>query len=89
MKKLPKKYDPKIAENKWYQTWMDEGCFKGDHTKGSEPFSIVIPPPNVTGILHMGHALNNTIQDVLIRVTRMEGKSVVWLGMDHAGIAQD
>ena len=88
MKKLPKKYDPKISEDKWYQTWMDEGCFKGDHTQGREPFSIVIPPPNVTGILHMGHALNNTIQDVLIRVARMEGKSVVWLpGMDHAGIA--
>jgi valyl-tRNA synthetase len=88
MKKLPKSYDSKVSENKWYQTWMDEGCFKGDHTQGGEPFSIVIPPPNVTGILHMGHALNNTIQDVLIRVARMEGKSVVWLpGMDHAGIA--
>lgn len=88
MNKLPKNYDPKVSEDKWYQTWIEEGCFKGDHAQGNEPFSIVIPPPNVTGILHMGHALNNTIQDVLIRVARMEGKSVVWLpGMDHAGIA--
>ena len=62
MKKLPKKYDPKIAEDKWYQTWMDEGCFKGIIRKEANPFYCDSGLPNVTGILHMGHALNNTIK---------------------------
>ncbi|OUX38546.1 MAG: valine--tRNA ligase [Kiritimatiellaceae bacterium TMED266] len=88
MAKLAKSYDPKICEEKWYKTWMDEGCFHAEPSDKGEPFSIMIPPPNVTGILHMGHALNNTIQDVLIRVARMEGKNAVWVpGTDHAGIA--
>ena len=88
MATLSKTYDFKANEEKWYQKWIDEGCFCADANDDGEPFSIVIPPPNVTGILHMGHALNNTIQDVLIRIARMEGKNVVWIpGTDHAGIA--
>ena len=88
MAKLAKSYDAKVCEEKWYQTWIDEGCFHVDAADGGDPFCIMIPPPNVTGILHMGHALNNTIQDVLIRVARMEGKNAVWIpGTDHAGIA--
>ncbi|MFL2859777.1 MAG: valine--tRNA ligase [Pontiellaceae bacterium] len=88
MSKLNKSYDPKLNEEKWYKIWMDEGCFKGRKNDGSDPYAIMIPPPNVTGILHMGHALNNVIQDVLIRIARMEGKNVVWIpGTDHAGIA--
>ena len=88
MAKLAKSYDAKVCEEKWYQTWIDEGCFHADAADGGDPFCIMIPPPNVTGILHMGHALNNTIQDVLIRVARMEGKNAVWIpGTDHAGIA--
>lgn len=88
MAKLAKSYDPKVCEEKWYKTWMDEGCFHAEASDNGDPFCIMIPPPNVTGILHMGHALNNTIQDVLIRVARMEGKNAVWVpGTDHAGIA--
>ena len=74
MATLSKKYDFKANEEKWYQKWIDEGCFCADANDEGERFSIVIPPPNVTGILHMGHALNNTIQDVLIRIARMEGR---------------
>ncbi len=88
MSKLSKTYNPKISEDKWYQTWISEGHFKGKLDENNPPFSIMIPPPNVTGILHMGHALNNIIQDVLIRIARMQGKNVVWIpGTDHAGIA--
>ena len=88
MSKLDKSYDSKKSEEKWYKTWIDEGYFKGKKEENSEAYAIVIPPPNVTGILHMGHALNNIIQDVLIRIARMEGKNVVWIpGTDHAGIA--
>ena len=88
MEKLQKKYDPKAVEEKWYAQWMADGRFHGDSANGGDPFCIVIPPPNVTGILHMGHALNNNIQDVLIRVARMKGKNTTWVpGTDHAGIA--
>ena len=88
MSNLEKNYDPKLIEDKWYTKWEDDGVFHGSSSDGGEPYSIVIPPPNVTGKLHMGHALNNTIQDVLIRWMRMRGKNAVWVpGTDHAGIA--
>ena len=88
MATLSKTYNSKQSEEKWYQTWIEEGCFQAESTTDGDPFCIMIPPPNVTGILHMGHALNNTIQDVLIRVARMEGKNAAWIpGTDHAGIA--
>ncbi|MCF7849580.1 MAG: valine--tRNA ligase [Kiritimatiellales bacterium] len=88
MAELPKHYDPKSIEDKWYRKWMEEGRFHGESSDGGDPYCIVIPPPNVTGILHMGHALNNSIQDVLTRVARMQGKNTVWVpGTDHAGIA--
>lgn len=86
---IPKIYDPKQIENKWYGLWMDNHFFKStpDHR---EPYTIVIPPPNVTGVLHMGHMLNNTIQDVLIRRARMQGKNACWVpGTDHASIATE
>ncbi|WAC08673.1 MAG: valine--tRNA ligase [Thermodesulfobacteriota bacterium] len=85
---LPKTYDPHPIEQKWYTLWENEGFFHADEQFPSEPYSIVIPPPNVTGSLHMGHALNNTLQDILVRFHRMEGKNTLWLpGTDHAGIA--
>lgn len=85
---LPSTYEPKDVENKWYEYWEKNGYFHADVNDGKEPFSIVIPPPNVTGNLHMGHALNNTLQDILARWQRMKGKSVLWMpGTDHAGIA--
>ncbi len=85
---LPSSYDPKNVEGKWYRTWEESGDFHAGETDGRGPYSIVIPPPNVTGNLHMGHALNNTLQDILIRWQRMSGKSALWMpGMDHAGIA--
>ncbi|HMP76212.1 MAG TPA: valine--tRNA ligase [Kiritimatiellia bacterium] len=88
MSDLPKHYDPKVIEAKWYAWWLQQKCFHRDPTHGGEPYTIVIPPPNVTGILHMGHALNNSIQDVLIRWRRMQGYNAVWVpGTDHAGIA--
>jgi valyl-tRNA synthetase len=88
MSELSKNYDPKQVEEKWYQKWMEDKRFAGKSEGGGDPFCIVIPPPNVTGILHMGHALNNNIQDVLTRVARMQGKNTVWVpGTDHAGIA--
>ncbi len=88
MTELSKSYDPKAAEARWYAWWQERGYFRGDPTRGGKPFCIVIPPPNVTGILHMGHALNNTIQDVLTRWKRMQGFNAVWVpGTDHAGIA--
>ncbi|MDD4870992.1 MAG: class I tRNA ligase family protein, partial [Kiritimatiellae bacterium] len=81
-------YDPKQIEAKWYRLWQERKLFHGDSSRGGEPYCIVIPPPNVTGILHMGHALNNTIQDILVRWRRMQGRNVVWMpGTDHAGIA--
>jgi len=88
MSEIPKTYDPSIVESKWYEFWMEQRCFVADPHSKKPAYSIVIPPPNVTGILHMGHVLNNTIQDILARKARMEDKEVLWLpGTDHAGIA--
>ena len=85
---LNKGYDPADIEEKWYQYSLDQGFFRADDTSEKEPYSIVIPPPNVTGMLHMGHALNNTIQDIMIRFKRMQGYNTLWMpGTDHAGIA--
>ena len=85
---MEKKYDPSKVEKKWYDFWESAKLFQADVTSTKEPFTIVIPPPNVTGVLHMGHALNNTIQDILIRGMRMRGFETLWVpGVDHAGIA--
>jgi len=85
---LPSSYEPADVEKRWYSYWISKGYFHADVNDGKEPYSIVIPPPNVTGNLHMGHALNNTLQDILCRWQRMMGKSVLWMpGTDHAGIA--
>ena len=85
---LPSSYEPKQVEDKWYRVWEQGKYFHAREDDGKEPYCIVIPPPNVTGNLHMGHALNNTLQDILIRWQRMMGKSALWMpGMDHAGIA--
>lgn len=87
---LPSVYNPKEVEDKWYEFWENENLFRAEIDPGKEPFTIVIPPPNVTGQLHMGHALNNTLQDILIRFKRMQGYSALWLpGTDHAGIATE
>ena len=91
MSEIPKAYEPQSVEDKWYAFWQQHGCFTADPARVTEQrpaYSIVIPPPNVTGMLHMGHVLNNTIQDILARKARMDGKEVLWLpGTDHAGIA--
>jgi valyl-tRNA synthetase len=85
---IPKAYEPQAVEDKWYKFWQDNSCFTANAKSLKPAFSIVIPPPNVTGMLHMGHVLNNTIQDILSRKARMDGKEVLWLpGTDHAGIA--
>ncbi|MFA7426042.1 MAG: valine--tRNA ligase [Desulfosarcinaceae bacterium] len=85
---LEKGYDPKNVEPRWYATWENAGAFSAADTSDRPPFSIVIPPPNVTGVLHMGHALNNTMQDILCRYRRLQGDNVLWMpGTDHAGIA--
>jgi valyl-tRNA synthetase len=85
---LEKTYNPHDVEDRWYQRWIDAGLFHAGPTDAGQPYSIVIPPPNVTGSLHVGHALNNTLQDILIRWRRMEGRNALWMpGMDHAGIA--
>ncbi|VAX16218.1 Valyl-tRNA synthetase [hydrothermal vent metagenome] len=85
---LDKSYDPKGVEDKWYKEWIDAGVFKANDKSDKPPYTIVIPPPNVTGTLHIGHALNNTLQDILIRYKRMDGYNTLWMpGMDHAGIA--
>ena len=85
---LSKSYDPLKVEKKWYSFWEEQGFFHADEKKTSDPYSMVIPPPNVTGSLHMGHALNSTLQDILIRYKRMDGANALWLpGTDHAGIA--
>ena len=87
-KEWAKVYDPHRVEDKWYAFWEEKNLFRADESSSRPPFSIVIPPPNVTGSLHMGHALNNTLQDVLARYKRMDGFNVLWLpGTDHAGIA--
>ena len=85
---ISKGYQPGDVETQWFNRWVESGCFRGDENSSNEAYSIVIPPPNVTGILHLGHVLNTTIQDILARRARMEGKDVLWLpGTDHAGIA--
>ena len=86
---LASKYDPQAVESKWYQYWLDNKLFSSK-PDGRKPYTIVIPPPNVTGVLHMGHMLNNTIQDILVRRARMEGKNACWVpGTDHASIATE
>src|SRR5437868_664276 len=86
---IPKIYDPSQVEDRWYANWMNQEFFKSVPDE-REPYTIVIPPPNVTGILHMGHMLNNTIQDVLVRRARMLGKNACWVpGTDHASIATE
>ena len=91
MSEIPKAYEPQSVEDKWYDFWLKQNCFTADPARVSPKrpaYSIVIPPPNVTGVLTMGHVLNNTIQDILARKARMDGKEVLWLpGTDHAGIA--
>ncbi|MDD3875153.1 MAG: valine--tRNA ligase [Bacteroidales bacterium] len=86
---IPSKYDPATVEDKWYAYWLKNKIFKSE-PDSREPYCIVIPPPNVTGVLHMGHMLNNTIQDILVRRARMKGKNACWLpGTDHASIATE
>ena len=86
---IPSKYEPGKAEDKWYSYWMEHGFFRSIPDE-REPYTIVIPPPNVTGVLHMGHMLNNTIQDILVRRARMTGKNACWVpGTDHASIATE
>ena len=87
-KELSKTYEPKQVEDRIYKEWMDKGYFHATVNKDKKPFTIVIPPPNVTGQLHMGHALDETFQDILIRTKRMQGYEALWVpGTDHAGIA--
>ena len=89
MNDLATKYSPADVEEKWYSYWMEHELFRSV-PDARQPYCIVIPPPNVTGILHMGHMLNNTIQDILIRRARMEGKNALWVpGTDHASIATE
>src|ERR1700709_2441374 len=88
MSEIPKTYEPAAIEAKWYADWESKGCFHAAPKSPKPPYSIVIPPPNVTGVLTLGHVLNNTIQDILARRARMQGHEVLWLpGTDHAGIA--
>jgi valyl-tRNA synthetase len=88
-KEIPSQYNPENTEEKWYKYWLDNKLFNSKPDE-REPYTIVIPPPNVTGILHMGHMLNNTIQDILIRRARMQGKNACWVpGTDHASIATE
>lgn len=85
---LSQSYDPAKVETKWYSAWEENGCFEGNIDSGKEPFTIMIPPPNVTGVLHMGHVLDNALQDIFVRRARLEGKSALWFpGTDHASIA--
>ena len=86
---MESKYNPTDIEARWSQYWLDKGLFHSE-PDGREPFTIVIPPPNVTGVLHMGHVLNETIQDILVRRARLEGKNACWVpGTDHASIATE
>jgi valyl-tRNA synthetase len=88
MSEINKAYEPQAVEKKWYDFWLKEACFTANPASAKPAYSIVIPPPNITGMLHMGHVLNNTIQDILARKARMDGKEVLWLpGTDHASIA--
>lgn len=89
-KEIPKAYNPSEVEDKWYEQWLKEGVFHSEVNKNKKPYTIVIPPPNVTGILTMGHILNNTIQDIFIRIKRMQGYNACWVpGTDHASIATE
>ena len=86
---ISSKYDPSLIEDKWYSEWLEKGFFRSTPDE-REAYTVVIPPPNVTGVLHMGHMLNNTIQDVLVRRARMQGKNACWVpGTDHASIATE
>src|SRR5450432_2985435 len=88
MAEISKAYEPQAVEAKWYARWLADGCFTADPNSSKPAYSIVMPPPNVTGVLTLGHVLNNTVQDILARRARMLGKEVLWLpGTDHAGIA--
>jgi len=85
---IPKTYNPREVEDRWYQEWINQDYFDANVSRDKKPFTIVIPPPNVTAALHMGHAYNNTIQDIFIRWRRKQGYETLWLpGTDHAGIA--
>ena len=87
-RELPKAYEPKSVEERWYAFWLEKNYFHADVDAGGTPYCIVIPPPNVTGQLHVGHAFDNTLQDILIRWMRMSGRNALWMpGTDHAGIA--
>ena len=87
---IEKNYNSSQVEDKWYNHWLEKNYFHADSSSKKEPYTIVIPPPNVTGMLTMGHVLNNTIQDILIRKARMEGKEACWIpGTDHASIATE
>ena len=89
MSEISAKYNPESIEDKWYKFWLENKYFHSE-PDDREPYTVVIPPPNVTGVLHMGHMLNNTIQDVLVRKARMEGKNACWVpGTDHASIATE
>ena len=89
MIEIPSKYDPSVVEDKWYKYWIENNFFHSEPDE-REPYTIVIPPPNVTGVLHMGHMLNNSIQDILVRRARMQGKNACWVpGTDHASIATE
>src|SRR6266851_2826811 len=88
MAEIADRYDPSIVESRWYREWEERGLFGADPASPKPPYCIVIPPPNVTGSLHWGHALNNTLQDILIRYKRMDGYNALWVpGTDHASIA--
>src|SRR5579863_2688221 len=88
MPEITKSYEPRDVERRWYAAWLDAGAFAGRPEAGKQPYTIAIPPPNVTGVLTMGHVLNNAIQDILIRRARLEGRAALWIpGTDHAGIA--
>ena len=88
MTEISDRYDPKDVEARWYRFWEERGAFRAEAESSRPAYAIVIPPPNVTGSLHIGHALNNTLQDVLIRWKRMDGFNTLWMpGTDHAGIA--
>ena len=90
MNELPKTYNPSDTEKKIYQNWEKDGCFRAEPDSKKKPYSIAMPPPNVTGQLHMGHAVDNTLQDILIRFKRMQGYSALWIpGTDHAAIATE
>ena len=89
-KELEKNYNPAEIETRLYENWQEKGYFHAEVDRDKKPFTIVMPPPNITGQLHMGHALDNTMQDILIRFKRMQGYSALWVpGTDHASIATE